>query len=173
MRHALGGGFGIAGQTVPADIDAGREHQAVVRKLRAVAERHRASLRVDRGAGRDLKHHLIAGKFVVTEFLRPDLAQSGDDAVAEWAGDECRVSFDQRHGDARIDALDETGASCSAEASAHDDHASAGALGDRRKRQQRCSGRCRFEEFTPAAALCAHDGLHLSPSGRRTRRRWL
>src|SRR6266511_2973012 len=114
VRHALGGGLRVAGQTVPADIDAGREYQAVVGKLRAICEGHDASLWVDRCAGRELENHLITGELVVTEFLRLDLAKPGDDAIAEWAGDKCTVRFDQRHGDARIEALDETGASDSA-----------------------------------------------------------
>src|SRR5262249_3684433 len=143
--------------TVPTDIDAGREHQAIVGKPRAIAERHRASLRVDCSARRELDDHLVGGELVVTEFLRLEVAKPGDDAVAEWTGDERRVRLDQRHGDARIDPFDETGAGCSAEAAAHDDHAPARALGDSGKREQGCAGGRGFEEFTPVRALCSHD----------------
>src|SRR5262245_63605576 len=106
MRHALGGVLVIAGHTVPTDVDAGREHQAVVTKTRAISERHRASLRIDRSPRRKLEDHLIGGELVVTEFLRLEVAKPGDDAVAEWTGDERRVRLDQRHGEARLAALD-------------------------------------------------------------------
>ena len=43
MRHALGRGFGVAGQPVPANVDPGRQHQAIVGEPRAVAERHGSS----------------------------------------------------------------------------------------------------------------------------------
>src|SRR6516225_4097862 len=157
MRHALGGGLVIAGQPVPTDVDAGREHQAVVGKPRAISECHRASLRIDRGPGRKLEDHLIGGELVVTEFLRLEVAKPGDDAVAEWTGDERRVRFDQRHGDARIDAFDETRAARSAEAAAHDDHPPARALGDGGERQQGRAGGRGLEELAPARVLCSHD----------------
>src|SRR5262249_492031 len=134
-----------------------RQHQAVVGKPRAIAERHRASLRIDRGPRRKLDDHLIGGELVVTEFLRLEVAKPGDDAVAEWTGDERRVGLDQRHGDARIDAFDETRAARSAEAAAHDDHAPAGALGDGGARKQGPPGGPAPQELAPARALYRHD----------------
>src|SRR5262249_59138040 len=124
---------------------------------RPVAERHRASLRVDRGPRRELEDHLVAGELVVTEFLRLEVAKPGDDAVAEWAGGERRVRFHQRHRNARIDPFDETGAACAAEAAAHDHHAPARALGDGGKREQGCAGGRGLGEFTPARAPCRPD----------------
>ncbi len=52
VRHAGGGGVVVARDGVPAEIDAGRDHQPVVGELRAVGERHRACLRIDRGRRR-------------------------------------------------------------------------------------------------------------------------
>ena len=72
----------------------------------------------------------IGGELVVTEFLRLEVAQPGDDEIAERTGGECRAGFDQRHADARVDAPDETGAGRSGKATADDDNASARALGD-------------------------------------------
>src|SRR5262249_62202553 len=116
MRHAFRGGLVIAGQTVPTDVDTGRDDQAVVGKPSSVAERHCASLRVDRGPRRELDDDLVAGELVVTEFLRLEVAKPGDDAVAEWAGGERRVRLDPRHRNARIDPVYATGTACTAEA---------------------------------------------------------
>src|SRR5262245_64936219 len=159
MGHAFGGGLVIAGQTVPTDVDTGRERQAVVGKPRPIAERHRASLRVDRGPRRELDDHLVAGELVVTEFLRLEVAKPSDDAVAEWAGDKRRVRLHQRHRNARIDPFDETGAACAAEAAPHDHHAPARALADGGKRARGCAGGGGLEEWPPAGALGRTDRL--------------
>jgi hypothetical protein len=44
MRHLRGGRLVVARQCVPADVDAGREYQAIVGEARAVSERERARL---------------------------------------------------------------------------------------------------------------------------------
>ena len=72
MRHFLRGGFVVAGQRVEAQIDAGRQHQPVIGKRRAVGEGDRARLRIhlDRG----LRDHRDAGRgdLVVAELLGLD-----------------------------------------------------------------------------------------------------
>src|SRR5262249_59169456 len=131
--------------------------QAIVGRWRPMAERHGASLRVDRCPRRKLNDRLVGGEFVVTELLRPEVAKAGDDAVAEWTGNERWVRLDQRHGDARIDPFDETSAARSAEAAAHDDHAPAGALGDGGKRQEGCARGRGLGGLSPAPAPFTHD----------------
>ena len=128
MRHALGGSLGIAGQGVPTDVDARREHQSVVGMLCAIAEGHCPALRIDASRGRKLDGHLIRRKLVITELLRGKIAQPGDDSVAVGAGDERAVRLDQGHVDARIDAFDETGAGRAPKSAAHHDDASTRAL---------------------------------------------
>src|SRR5262249_33120818 len=151
------GGLVIAGQTVPTDVDTGRDDQAVVGKPSSVAERHCASLRVDRGPRRELDDDLVAGELVVTEFLRLEVAKPGDDAVAEWAGGDGRARRARALCTARIARFNEPAPARPAEAAAHDHHAPARALGDGGKREQGCAGGRGLEEFTPARALCSHD----------------
>ena len=151
MRHALGRRLGISGQPIPADVDAGRQHQAVVGEPRAVGQRDGAALRIDGGSRRDVDGDL-GGDLVVAELLLLEVAQPGNDAVAERAGGECRVRFDQRHIDARVDPLDEAGAACSAETAAHHHHAAARALSDGGDRKHCRAGSRGLEEFTPARA---------------------
>ncbi len=173
MRHTLRDGFVVARQTVPADVNARRKDQPVVEKSGAIAERHHTPLRVDCRSVRDIEQNLIGGKFAVAEFLSLELAQSGDDAIAERARGKGRACLHQCHGNARVDPLDEASASCPCKAAAHHHRAPAGPLGDGRKRQhcRRGPRRCSLEKFTPARMHCTHGGL--SPFARHTRPQWL
>ena len=49
VRHQRGSGLVVALDRVPAEVDARREHQAVVGKHLAVGELHAAGVRIDRG----------------------------------------------------------------------------------------------------------------------------
>src|SRR5829696_9899299 len=100
MRHRLSGVFGVAGERVEAEIDAGREHETVIGELRAVAERDLAPVRIDRGGWLDRDLDAVLAHAVVAELLLGELAQAGDDAVAERAGREGRARLDERHGGA-------------------------------------------------------------------------
>ena len=51
MRHAFRGGFAIARQCVPAQIDTGRQHEAVIGELRTVRQADTPMRRIDRDRG--------------------------------------------------------------------------------------------------------------------------
>ena len=96
MRHALGGGFGVARHAVPAEIDAGRQHQAVVGKPRAARERHHAGMWIDFGGDIERRDDSLGCDLLVIELLGLEIAQAGNDLVAERAGSESLAGFDQR-----------------------------------------------------------------------------
>ena len=75
----------------------GAEHQPVVGERAAVGERHRARGGVDAGRVGLRERDAVAGDLAVAELLLLDVAQAGDDVVAERAGGEGRVRLDQRH----------------------------------------------------------------------------
>ncbi len=159
MRHALGGGFDVAGQAVPADVDARRQHQPVIGQPAGVADDHRAGVGID--ASRRLEGDLDgAFELLVVELLRLEIAQSGDDVVAERAGGEGVAGLDQRHRDARIDVLERAGAGRAGESAAHDDDAAAGALRDRGRGQADGRGACggALEEIASVHMKVCHDG---------------
>src|SRR5215212_8060064 len=122
MRHRLSGVFGVAGERVEAEIDAGREHETVVSELRAVAERDLAPVGIDRGGRLDRDLDSVLAYAVVAELLLGEVAQAGDDAVAERAGSEGRARLDERHGGIRQVAFHGAGAGRAGKAAAdHDD----------------------------------------------------
>src|SRR5829696_8120678 len=122
MRHRLSGVFGVAGERVEAEIDAGREHEAVVGEPRAVAERDLAPAGIDCGGRLDRDLDAVLAQAVVAELLLGKLAQAGDDAVAERAGREGRARLDERHGGTRQVAFHGAGAGRAGKAAAdHDD----------------------------------------------------
>ena len=108
----------VAGQRAPADVDAGRQHQPVVRQPRAVGERDRSPLGVDGGRARAGDRDAVGGDALVGELLGAELAQAADHRVAERARGERRVRLDQGHGDARIGLAQGAGAARAGEAAA-------------------------------------------------------
>ena len=121
VRHAFGSGLVVAGQRAPGDVDAGRQDQAVVRQDGAVAQGDAARRGIDR-RGFGLYHANALGRDCgVGEALRGDVAKSGDHLVAERAGGELRVGFDQRDVEARIGATQEPRGGGAAETAAHHD----------------------------------------------------
>jgi hypothetical protein len=64
----------------------------------------------------------ITTDFVISEFLVPQIAQSGDHLVAEWTGREGLVWLDQRHGEPWIQAFQGPSACRASEAPANDDN---------------------------------------------------
>ena len=144
MRHRLRGGFAIAGQRIPTDIDARRHDQPVVGEARAVRECHRARLRIDAGCRQPRLFDAATSELVVSEFLIAQIAQSGDDLVAERTGGKTRVLLDERDGDARSEALQRAGTGGAGKAAAdHDDPAGRALRQGRAQRQRRAGGeRC-------------------------------
>ena len=97
MGHFRSGCLVIAGQRVEPQVDAGREHQAVVAERRAVGETDHPRLRIDLDGRLRNDGHAIGGDPVIAELLRFDVAQARDHLVAERAGGEGPVRLDQRH----------------------------------------------------------------------------
>ena len=82
--------------------------------------------------------------------------------------------LDQRHGDARIDPLEEAGAGRACKAAAHDHDPAAGTLRDGGQRQHRRRVRRRAACLRKSRRLVCVVVMigSLNPSARRTRRRW-
>ena len=74
----------------------GRQHQPVVGQPRCRRERHRARLRIDRGRSPN-ERDAVGRDLVVAELLLLDVAQPGDDLVAERAGREGPARLHQGH----------------------------------------------------------------------------
>ena len=167
MRHALGGGLVIARQRVPADIDAGRDDQPVIRQARAVGERDGAGLRIDRG--RALRGQFDPGgaQLVVAELLVAQIAQPGDHEIAERAGGVFGIRLDQRHGETRVEALQGAGAGRAGKAAADHDDPRRGALRQRWSAEPRSGGQ--HAEFQDVAPGPAADASALHGSRRRLR----
>ena len=136
MRHLLGGGLGVAGQPVPADVDAGRDDQPVVREARAALERDAARLRRRRRSPwRRRPRCRSAADLVVAELLGRQRPQAADHQVAERAGREGAAALDQAHGDARDRRLLMARAAAGAGEAATDHHHARGGLGATPARQ--------------------------------------
>ncbi len=134
MRHFGGGGFVIAGQGVEAQVDAGRQHQAVVGEGIAVGQSDNARLRVDFCGGLRNDGHACGGNPVIGELLHRQFPQSRDHFIAERAGGKHLIWLDQRHLQFCIKLPQRPGTTCAAKTAAdHDD--SGRALRKRRTRQ--------------------------------------
>jgi hypothetical protein len=70
MWHVLGGRLAVSRQCIPAEVDAGGQHQPVIGKLGGIAERDCPCLRIDRFCSREIQRDALAGQLVVAELLR-------------------------------------------------------------------------------------------------------
>ena len=96
VRHALRRGFGVAGQGIEAEVDAGREDEAVVVEGAAVMA-DAPGCGVHAGGGGAHEANAGGGHLVPAEALLVQLAQAGQDGVAERAGQVVRRGLDERH----------------------------------------------------------------------------
>jgi len=145
VQHpVLRAGLLHAGQRVPHEVHAGREHQAVVGQRLATGEAHLALVGVDGGGpvARDL-HAVAPGQIVVGRGDVGHLLAAAQHQVGQRAGDKAVIGFDQRDLDAPLGPhADVLGGGGAAIAPADDDHlgarcaAGAGAAG----RQAQCGG---------------------------------
>jgi hypothetical protein len=71
MRHALRGSFFVAGHSIPAEVDAGREDQSVVRETRAIRQRNAARLWVDSSGSHPSNFDPITTDFVSSATTAP------------------------------------------------------------------------------------------------------
>ena len=115
-----------------------------------------ARLRVDSGCGLLCQDDSGRREAVIAKLLLAQLAQSGDDLVAEGAGGEHRLRFDQRDRDVRIEALQGTGATGAGEAAADYDNAAGGALRQGRDRRQERAGACRAPQKSASRRAQRH-----------------
>ena len=163
MRHALGGGLVVARQRVEAQLDAGGEDQPVVIEGAAVGERHRARGGVDAGRAGLRERDAVAGDLAVAELLLLDVAQAGDDVVAERTGGVGRVRLDHRDVEPLVVALRHARRGESGEAATDHDDLRRRALREHRARQHRRgdAGADASGEVTAARMKSCHARLRL------------
>src|SRR5262245_34020519 len=159
MRQLLGGRLGIAGQRVPAQVDARRQHQPVIGKPLSVAERDCTGGRVNCTRCADRERYAIGGDLAVTELLRRKIAQSCDNAIAERASGEGLVRLHQSDGDARIGPSQGARGARAGKAAAHYNDAWSGLRDSRpsKERGRSCKRSGRGKKRTAARAIYGHD----------------
>ena len=164
MQHlVLRAGLFQAGQRVPHEFDARRQHQAVVWQHRATSQRDGALAGVDgdRAVLDDL-HTVAPGQVVVGRGDVGHLLAAADDQVGDRARDEAVIGLDQRDIDAPLgphaDVLGRRGA---AVAAADDDHVAPRAAATARggatcgHAEHRC-GRASLNELTTIHGVPPH-----------------
>ena len=95
MGHLDGGGFVIAGQGIKAQVDTGRQHQAVVGERIAIGQGDGARLRIDLRGSLGNDGHASRGDLVIGELLRRQFAHARDHLVTERTGGKGLIWLDQ------------------------------------------------------------------------------
>src|SRR5262245_63895123 len=90
MRHDLRGGFGIARDRIPFEVDSGRDYQPVVRNATAPREPHLLLVAIDRRShDRDDVNATFAYVIVIVP-QRFQIAETADIKIREEASREIR-----------------------------------------------------------------------------------
>ena len=157
VGHPFGRGLAVARDRVPAEVDARRDHQTIIGKVRAVGEANPPRLWID-ARGRSLYHLDALGAYrLVAEALVPDVTEAGKDRIAEGTRREGGVRLEEDDFEAGVEPAQEARARGSGESSSHHDDVG-GSLGARLPRQERRGDRRGGEtqEATPRASHRAY-----------------
>ena len=166
VRHAVLLRQIPSGNGPVAEVDARREHEAVVGQAAPAREPHAALVAVD--GDRPVVHHVdpvICGQRAVAVPDRRPVAEAADIEVREEAGVVGAARFHERYIHSTLRILGDVARSrCTARAAAHD-HDARAALGEHRRRRQRRYRRCRrsrgCEEMAPIQAALSVSWVHV------------
>ncbi len=154
MRHDLGGGFAVAFDRIKLDIDARRDHQAVIQNAATFAEAHSLGLRISSSHPTSGNRDTRSGDFVVPKLLCGERSQPRQDSIAERKRRIGVPIRNERDGAVRVHHFESTCAVRACETTANDDN-SCGALGSQRCWENGSCGSCRriSEKFASADCL--------------------
>ncbi len=155
---------------VPHELDARREHEAVVRQAAAAGGRHDALVDVDAGRGVAHDVHAPAARQVVVGNRHVvDRLAAADHEVRDRARDERLARLDQRHVDGAVAPHPQVlRAGGSGVAAADHHHLACGAAAHRRAARQHGRSRGRAGRAQEITSLHRHGRLLTSPAARRT-----